>query len=106
MSYLLPSDPVTSRYPDITAEQREEHPPADGPRSAPAWCSTPATCESVFRGDFGTSYNTGNQVIDDLKDRLPATLELADFGIAFGLLARASRSVSSLRSIATAGSTT
>ena len=42
---------------------------------------------SVLRGDFGTSYNTGNRVIDDLKDRLPATLEFAGFGIAFGLLA-------------------
>jgi peptide/nickel transport system permease protein len=42
--------------------------------------------QSVFRGEFGTSYNTGNSVGEDLKDRIPATLELATFGIGVGIL--------------------
>jgi peptide/nickel transport system permease protein len=85
MSYLLPSDPVTSRYPDITAEQREEIRRQMG-LDQPLVVQYARYMESVFRGDFGTSYNTGNRVIEDLKDRIPATLELAAFGIAFGLL--------------------
>ena len=105
MSYLLPSDPVTSRYPDITAEQREEIRRQMG-LDQPLPVQYARYMQSVFRGDFGTSYNTGNRVIDDLKDRLPATLELAAFRHPVRHHSRAFRSVSSLRSIAAAGSTT
>ena len=41
---------------------------------------------SVFQGDFGKSLGTGNSVAEDIRQRLPATLELATYGIVFGLL--------------------
>lgn len=85
MSYLLPSDPVTSRYPDITAEQREEMRRQMG-LDQPMPVQYGRYLGSVLAGEFGTSYNTGNPVIDDLKERVPATLELAGFGLAFGIL--------------------
>jgi peptide/nickel transport system permease protein len=85
MSYLLPSDPVTSRYPDITPEQRAEirrQMGLDQPLIVQYW----RYLQSVFHGEFGMSYNTGNMVIVDLKDRIPATLELAFFAISMGIL--------------------
>jgi peptide/nickel transport system permease protein len=85
MSYLLPSDPVTSRYPDITSEQRAEirrQMGLDQPLAVQYW----RYMQSVFQGEFGMSYNTGNMVSQDLKDKIPATLELAFFGITLGIL--------------------
>ena len=85
MAYLLPSDPVTSRYPDITVEQREEMRRQMG-LDQPLVIQYARYMESVFRGDFGRSFGTGNSVGQDLALRIPATLELATFGILFGAL--------------------
>ncbi|NLG99993.1 MAG: ABC transporter permease [Chloroflexi bacterium] len=85
ISYLLPSDPVTSRYPDITPEQREEIRRQMG-LDQPLPVQYARYIQSVFRGEFGVSYNTGNMVIDDLKDRIPATLELAFWGLGMGII--------------------
>lgn len=85
MSYLLPSDPVTSRYPDITKEQREEIRRQMG-LDQPLPVQYFRYVQSVFRGEFGMSYNTGNMVIKDLQDRIPATLELALWGMGMGIL--------------------
>ena len=40
----------------------------------------------IFHGDFGRSSRTGKPVIEELKSRLPATLELAIWGIFFAAL--------------------
>lgn len=84
MAYLLPSDPVTSRYPDISNEQRAEMRRQMG-LDQPLVVQYARYMESVFRGDFGRSFGTGNAVGQDLALRIPATLELASFGILFGL---------------------
>jgi peptide/nickel transport system permease protein len=55
--------------------------------------------ERLAHGDLGHSYKTGNSVNDDLKQRLPASLELAIFsmlvafpvGVGLGVLAAANR---------------
>lgn len=85
MAYLLPSDPVTSRYPDITNEQRAEMRRQMG-LDQPLVVQYARYMESVFRGEFGRSFGTGNSVGQDLAQRIPATLELASFGIVFGVL--------------------
>jgi peptide/nickel transport system permease protein len=85
MAYLLPSDPVTSRYPDITNEQRAEMRRQMG-LDQPLVVQYARYMESVFRGEFGRSLGTGNSVGQDLAQRIPATLELATFGIVFGVL--------------------
>lgn len=85
MAYLLPSDPVTSRYPDITQEQRDEMRRQMG-LDQPLVVQYLRYMESVFRGEFGRSFGTGNSVAADLAQRIPATLELATYGILFGVL--------------------
>ena len=42
---------------------------------------------NLMKGDFGTSFRTKRPVFDDLKDRLPATLELVICAMIFGTLA-------------------
>jgi peptide/nickel transport system permease protein len=41
--------------------------------------------QSVFRGEFGRSLGTGNSVAEDLARRIPATLELATYGVLLGV---------------------
>lgn len=40
----------------------------------------------LFQGDLGESFTTGRPVLDDLQDRLPATLEVGLLGLFFGVL--------------------
>src|SRR5579875_1866635 len=40
----------------------------------------------LARGDLGTSWQTTQPVLEDLKVRFPATLELVTFGLALALL--------------------
>lgn len=75
------------------------------PDPAPAFCGKNATMEQMdqwreerglndnvakqyvnfikgaVKGDFGESYNTGEPVFDEIKDRFPATIEIAIFAI-------------------------
>ncbi|HED04550.1 MAG TPA: ABC transporter permease [Candidatus Fraserbacteria bacterium] len=41
---------------------------------------------NIARGNFGTSYRTGNPVLHDIFDRFPATFELAIFSMFFAIL--------------------
>ncbi|QQA44705.1 ABC transporter permease [Pelagovum pacificum] len=84
MAYLLPSDPVTSKYPDITDEQRAEMRRQMG-LDQPLVVQYARYLASVFQGDFGTSFGTGNSVAADLAIRIPATLELSVYGLVFGV---------------------
>lgn len=84
MAYMLPSDPVTSRFPNITADQRaavRHHMGLDQPLPVQYLHYV----GSVFQGQFGNSFGTGNSVAEDLRERIPATLELAMYGIVFGI---------------------
>jgi peptide/nickel transport system permease protein len=85
MAYLLPSDPVTSRFPDVTPEQRAIMRHQMG-LDQPLPVQYLRYMQSVFQGEFGKSLGTGNNVADDLRERIPATLELAVFGVLFGLV--------------------
>jgi peptide/nickel transport system permease protein len=40
----------------------------------------------IVHGDLGRSWTSGTKVVDDLADRLPATLELITFGLLFMVL--------------------
>jgi peptide/nickel transport system permease protein len=83
MAYLLPSDPITSRYPDVSADQRAAVRHQMG-LDQPLPVQYARYMESVFKGEFGRSLGTGNSVGEDLRKRIPATLELAAYGITFG----------------------
>jgi hypothetical protein len=52
-----------------------DHPQADGPRQAGAAAAFLLSID-VGRGNLGRSLNTGQNVVKDLRERLPASLEL------------------------------
>jgi ABC-type dipeptide/oligopeptide/nickel transport system permease component len=78
--YLLPGDPVTSRYPNITQSEREAIRDKLG-LDDPLPVRYGTYISGLAEGDWGQSYNTGNDVIDDMRTRVPATLEVAIYAI-------------------------
>ncbi len=83
--YLLPGDPVTSRFPEMSAQERKAIRASmglDQPLPVQYW----RYMRSVFKGEFGFSYNTGKPVVEDLKARAPATLELSAFALLIALV--------------------
>jgi ABC-type dipeptide/oligopeptide/nickel transport system permease component len=86
--YLLPGDPVTSRYPNITADQRERIRDQMG-LNDPLPSQYVRYIHALSEGNWGYSYNTGRPVTVDLVNRVPASLEIALYGLlvaaAFGI---------------------
>jgi ABC-type dipeptide/oligopeptide/nickel transport system permease component len=82
--YLLPSDPVTSRFPDLGEQERREIRAAMG-LDRPLPVQYGLYWQAVLRGDLGFSYNTGRPVTEDLRQRVPATLELMFYGALIAL---------------------
>lgn len=83
--YLLPGDPVTSRYPQLAEEDRaaiREEMGLEDPLPVRYW----KYIELLARGDLGFSYNTGTPVKDDLEERLPASLELSGYALLLAIL--------------------
>ena len=96
ISHLVPSDPIASNM----SPNAMSDPVAVAAYKA-RWGLDKPLMEQYFiylsnllRGDLGTSIRTGNPVISDLKQFLPATLELSImamliavlFGITFGII--------------------
>jgi peptide/nickel transport system permease protein len=52
----------------------------------PLWRQYVNYLGDVSRGDFGTSFTTGHSVTSELKDRLPASMELGALQIAIAML--------------------
>jgi peptide/nickel transport system permease protein len=84
--YWLPGDPVATRYPQADAQEITR-------RRIEMGLDQPFLIQyvSYMRGllvnhDLGWSLNTGAPVTTDLVSRLPASLELATFGILLALL--------------------
>ena len=51
---------------------------------------------NLLQGDLGVSIKTKNPILDDIKQFLPATMELATFSIVVGLSARLAKSITCL----------
>ena len=84
--YLLPGDPVTSRYPEATDEELARMRAFMG-LDQPFHIQYVRYVRAVMiDGDFGSSYNTGTPVREDLARRLPASLELALPALLFAIL--------------------
>ncbi|MCV2403500.1 ABC transporter permease [Marinomonas sp. C2222] len=45
-----------------------------------------AYCQNILQGDFGRSLSTGQDVLDEIRTRLPASLELTLLGLFFALI--------------------
>jgi peptide/nickel transport system permease protein len=74
--YLLPGDPMTSRYPQASAEELATLRSEMG-IDQPLHVQYGRYVASLARGDLGWSYNTGTPVSEDLAQRLPASIELS-----------------------------
>lgn len=83
--YLLPGDPVTSRYPQLAEQDRAAirgEMGLDDPLPVQYW----RYVELLSHGDLGFSYNTGTPVRDDLAERLPASLELSLYALLLAII--------------------
>lgn len=83
--YFLPGDPVSSRYPQLTASERAAVRASMG-LDAPLHVRYIRYIQSLIRGDLGTSFNTGQRVATDFKARFPASLELALSGLLLAIV--------------------
>jgi len=83
---LLPGDPATRILGSLaTAEQRAEFREKLG-MNAPVWEQYINWMRDLFRGDLGISFFTSHPVVDDIRDRFPATLELITISLIISLL--------------------
>jgi peptide/nickel transport system permease protein len=82
--YLLPGDPLTSRYPQASKEELEKLRAEMGvDQTLPVQYMR--YLGSLAQGDLGWSYNTGTPVSEDLKRRLPASIELSLLALAVAI---------------------
>jgi peptide/nickel transport system permease protein len=83
---LLPSDPAYALAGPTASEesiaQIRERLGLDKPILTQYWLYL----KDLLHGDLGNSFVTGQPVVNDIADRLPATLELLILGLAFALL--------------------
>jgi peptide/nickel transport system permease protein len=103
MIHLIPGDPVRGALGPVAAQSV-----VDAQREAlglndPLWLQYLHFLQHLFTGNLGTSISTGLPVSDVIRDRLPATLQLAvaafvvaalialPVGLAMGVLTRAGR---------------
>lgn len=84
-TYILPGDPVTTRYPDLTREQAAEMRVEMG-LDRPFFVQYVSYIKSVFSGEFGYSFNTMQPVINDIRAKLPTSIELSGYAIILATL--------------------
>ena len=84
-TYILPGDPVTSRYPDLSDEGIARMRVQMG-LDQPLLIQYKNYLQSVFRGEFGYSLNTRQLVIEDIRLRLPVSFELTSYALIFAIL--------------------
>ena len=85
MVYLLPGDPVSTRYPILRREDREVIRARMG-LDQPLPVQYVTYMGALARGDMGVSYNTANSVSNDLLVRYPASLELILVALAIAVI--------------------
>lgn len=83
--YLLPGDPLTSRYPQASESELAALRSEMG-IDQPLYIRYALYISSLFRGDLGWSYNTGTPVLQDLSQRLPASIELSALALLIAII--------------------
>ena len=83
---IVPGDPVRlqagSLVPEEGVELLRQKMGLDKPLVTQYWIYL----KDVLKGDLGVAWSTGNPVINDIKQRLPATVELLLLSITFTIL--------------------
>ena len=84
---LLPGDPVISRLGGHAPEETIENLRQQLGLDLPLHIQYVNYMEGLLRGDLGDSWRTAQPVLEDLKVRLPATMELIFLGMGIALVA-------------------
>lgn len=83
ISHLLPGDPAAYYAgPSATPESIAQVRVAMG-LDQPLWVQFLGYCNDLLHGDLGTSFTTGQPVLTDLAERLPASMELTFYALMF-----------------------
>ena len=94
ISHIIPADPVALLAGDSATPEQVDALRAQLGLNEPLHVQLINYYRDLLRGDFGTSLYTTRPILDDLKHRLPATIELTMaamavsivFGIPFGVI--------------------
>ncbi len=103
MIHLIPGDPVRAALGPVAAQSVVDAQRESLGLNDPLWSQYLQFLQHLFTGNLGTSITTGLPVSDVIRDRLPATVQLAvaaflvavlialPLGLAMGVLTRAGR---------------
>lgn len=86
MTHILPSDPAALRAGPLASDELIAQYRAEMGLDKPLYLQFVNYASQLVRGDLGISWRTQQPVVDELGQRLPATLELAATAFLFALL--------------------
>lgn len=81
---MMPSDPVRAMVGEDASRETYEQVYRQLGLDRPVWQQFTSYLGDVLRGDFGSSIRTGQPVIHDILQVMPATIELATLAILIG----------------------
>lgn len=84
---LVPGDPVRVRLADAAvSEERIDEMTAEFGLDEPVWSQLASWYGGAIRGDFGTSFSTGQSVTDMVFSRIPLTLTLTALSVSIAVV--------------------
>ena len=83
---VLPGDPILSIVPETATAEDIERTRVRYGLDKPISVQYLSYMRGVLQGDFGTSIQTNRPVVEQIRERLPRTLELISYGFLFSLL--------------------
>ncbi len=86
MAYVIPADPARAALGQDASEEQVRAYRQQVGLDDPLWLQFLRYIGRLARGDLGTSIVTGNRVADDLREAVPATIELVVPSILLSLL--------------------
>lgn len=84
--YIAPGDPVLAMVGERFDQATIDRLRAELHLDEPVWSQFYHYVAGLIRGDWGTSYITGQPVLDGIMDHFPKTLYLASVAMAFAIL--------------------
>jgi peptide/nickel transport system permease protein len=86
LTYVLPGNPAVVKAGPLVSPEMVKELEKEMGLDQPAWVQYWRYISGVVRGDLGQSASTGRPVLQDFKQRLPATLELTLASLLIALL--------------------
>lgn len=85
LTRIVPGNPIERVAGPYTSDERVEEMKEEAGLLDPWYVQFWDYLNEVARGDWGISYQTNQPVLDDLQNRLPASLELVLYGMMFAV---------------------